>query len=177
MDRSLFLRLSNCYYKSCRYFLVIFWFLGLLLGLCFAIMTDGKLDSVLRLSVLADVSIESLLVVTLMPLVFVFLAVFLSKPIIIILIAFLKAFILEFVVASYLQLFVNSGWLVCSLMMFGDIILIPFFWLVLIRWERYRRMIIYKDIILGFLFASAVLFVHYCFILPFWADLIFLQKG
>lgn len=158
--------------KGCRFFLACSWLSGLACGILVYLSAGGLLVSLMRSTVYVPVSIVGLLCVTTLPFLFSALAVFLSKPGLLLPICFGKAFLLAFVSIGIFQAFGSAGWLLRWLLLFGDCASVPvlyWFWLrylpgtrPLCGWEAFSMLS------LGVLIGS----VNYSVISPFLVRLI-----
>ena len=94
------------------------WTLGLIAGAFSSVSAGDILLPTMRAALCSGVSISGLLTVTLLPLLFSALAVYISKPMLLLPIAFGKGFLYSFWAGGILRLFGSSGWLVQLLLMF-----------------------------------------------------------
>lgn len=116
--------LQNFWQRSCKGFLVICWFLGLLVGIVIACGAD---DSYF-LTMLSDeftVSITGLLMVVVLPFLFTAVAVFLSNRFMLLTVVFLKAFSFGYIGFGIMSVYSSASWLVRFLLMFSDICSLP----------------------------------------------------
>ncbi len=177
MGGLLYHSLSNRCCKSWIYFLAIPWVVGLLLGSILFLSVDGVPASLMHSVLFSELSISGLLTVVLLPLLFAAFAVYISQPIVLYLVVFFKAFTFAFILTGYLVTFVPSGWLICGMLMFSDIVVVPFFWYFLLQIDRCDYCSLRRNSA-GYLICAAVIVLFdYCFIMPFWAELISFQKG
>ena len=128
MDRFLRLNLPFLCCRTPRTLLAIFWIAGLILGAMFALSADTLLTPTMHTALFCGMSISGLLTSLLLPLLFTALAVYISQPMMLLLIAFLKAFLFSFVGVGLLMAFGTSAWLIRNLLMFSETLSLPIFW-------------------------------------------------
>lgn len=116
-----------------RMLLGIFWFLGMLIAVVSYSQARISFASMMRLAVADQVSIVSLIVSVLLPYLLSAFAVYISKPLLLLPIAFLRGFSLMLVLMGTSEAFGNAGWLVRSLFLFSDLSFMPFLYLF---WHR-----------------------------------------
>ena len=110
--------------------LIISWCLGILFGYFFY---EPSFSSMVRCAVMQPVSIVGLFSCLFFPLLFSYLSVIMNKPIIILIVCFLKAASFGFSVTILSSLFATATWLVRFLLLFSD----SFFCIVLLLlWLR-----------------------------------------
>ena len=97
--------------------LMISWCLGILFGYLFY---EPSFLSMMRYAVMQPVSIVGLFSCLFFPLLFSFLSVIMNKPIIIMIVCFLKAASLGFSITILSELFATSTWLIRFLFLFSD---------------------------------------------------------
>ena len=97
--------------------LMISWCLGILFGYFFY---EPSFLSMMRCAVMQPVSIVGLFSCLFLPLLFSFLSVITNKPIIIIIVCFLKAASYGFSITILSELFATSTWLIRFLFLFSD---------------------------------------------------------
>lgn len=125
--------------RGCRFFLACSWLSGLVCGILVSLSAGSLLVSLMRSTLYVPVSIVGLLCVTILPFLFSALAVFLSRPGLLLPICFAKAFLLAFVSVGILRAFGSAGWLLRWLLLFGDCASVPvlyWFWLRYISGNR-----------------------------------------
>lgn len=114
--------------------LALFWSAGLFAGFIFYRNTGNSSVSLMCGALNCAVSIVSLLSVILLPFLLSAFAVYFSRPYLLLVIAFVKAFSLAFVSAGLNTAFGAAGWLAQLLLMFSDCCTVPILWLY---WLRY----------------------------------------
>lgn len=117
--------------KISNAFLTFFFLSGLLLGAVLFYLSGSSLFSLMRSGFLSSVSIVSFLSCSFLPFLLSALAVFFSHPWLIILIAFVKAFLFSFVSLLTIFTFQPSGYFIRFILQIGDFISLPvlyFFW-------------------------------------------------
>lgn len=119
--------------------LAFFWTAGLMFGILLFNRTGYFGFSLMRGSVFGSVSIVWFLAVSIFPLLFSALAVFLSFPCFLLLISFVKAFSFGYMLAGLHFTWSNAGWLVRLAVLFHEYFLIPllyWFWMKHISGEE-----------------------------------------
>jgi hypothetical protein len=111
----------------------IFWFLGMLSAVVTYSQTRISFSSLMRLAAADQVSIVSLILSLLLPYLLSAFAVYISKPLLLLPIAFLRGFSLMLVFMGASEAFGSAGWLVRSLFLFSDLSFMPFLYLF---WHR-----------------------------------------
>lgn len=112
-------------------YLALCWIAGLLMGSLLAIGAGNAFSSWMRTADLGCVSIVSFVTVLFLPFLFSAFAVMISRPQLLLLICFLKAFSFGFCASGITQCFQSAGWLVRGLLLFSDGCLLPvllWFW-------------------------------------------------
>lgn len=106
-----------------------------LLGMLIAVVTYSQtcISSMMHLAASDQVSIVSLIVSVLLPYLLSAFAVYISKPLLLLPIAFLRGFSLMLVLIGTTEAFGSAGWLVRSLFLFSDLFFMPFLYLF---WRR-----------------------------------------
>lgn len=136
MQYTVFRHDSNFRCKKFVVFLAFFWIFSFVAGVLFATYFHNIPLSLMRIVVVGHVSIVGLVVILLLPFVLSVVAMRLSMPWIIYMIAVLKGFCYGFSIYFLLISYFDSAWLVCSLVMFsvycGQIPLFLF-------WTRYMN--------------------------------------
>lgn len=97
--------------------LVLSWFLGILLGCFFA---EPFSVSLMRSAVLQPVSIVGVFVCIFLPLIFSFVSFYANKPIIILIVCFLKAVAYGFSCLLVYRTYDSAAWLIQVLFLFSD---------------------------------------------------------
>ena len=107
-------------------------FIGYFLGSCLAALTVSSFHSLMRSALTGSVSIVSLLSVTLLPFLFSAFAVYIRQYWLFLPIALFRCISFSFLGSVILYAFGSSGWLICLLFLFSDILSLPllcWFWL------------------------------------------------
>ena len=111
------------YFKNNRYMIVfsLFWSVGVLVGygLFFASKPFAFLQ--MRSAVLQPVSIVGLFCAIFLPLLCTYISVLINKPILLLIISFIKAASFSFSLLCTSVLYESATWLFCILFMFSDI--------------------------------------------------------
>lgn len=110
--------------------LICSWLFGFLFGY---IMLEPFFFPLMRSSAMQSVSIVGLLVSIFLPFFFSYFAVISHKPIIILIVCFLKAVAFGFSGALISQMFYSASWLVRFLLMFSDFCFMPVLFTLWIR--------------------------------------------
>lgn len=172
MVRLLHLNLSLFDCRTRRLILAFAWILGLLLGSVISLAADNILSPTMLAAVHSNMSISGLLTVLLLPLLFSAFAVYISKPILLIPIVFLKAFLFSYSAAGFLIACDSAAWLLCFLMMFSDTLMLPFLWWFWIRTLTLESSTAIRSAVFCSLCAFVIGFCDYAFVSPFLAGLI-----
>ena len=112
--------------------LATFWLLGLLLGAYLHISADTFYPSMMRSAISGRVSIVGSLTVALLPFLFSAIAVYLSQPLLLISIAFLKGIFLSLVALGIGRTLGSVAWLILGMVMFSDFSMtlpLMFYWI------------------------------------------------
>lgn len=172
MDRFLNLKLPNFGRKVSLTILAVVWLLGLLLGTVISICAGDSLVSLMRMAVSGRVSISGLLSAMVLPFLLSALAVYIQKPVLLVLIAFGKAFLVSYLGLGAMAAYGSAGWLVRWLLMFSDCCSLPLLWLYWLRLLSGKRR--FASIETAALMIAVVLIgsLDYCVVSPFLAVLI-----
>lgn len=127
MDRFLRLNLSFLHCRNYRDLLAFVWCAGLLFGTLLSTVAAIP-EHVLSAAVFGKASFFTLLSVLLLPLVLSVLAVYFSKNWLLAPVAFCKSFFFSFVAAGFAATYGSAAWLICGLVMFADLMLLPLLW-------------------------------------------------
>lgn len=120
--------------NGCCFVLAFCWLAGLVCGILVCLSAGSSLSSWMRSTVFGSVSIVSLLFAAILPFLLSAFAVYISKPALLLVICFCKAFLFSFVSLGVYQAFGSAGWLIRLLLLFSDCMLIPLlFW----YWHRH----------------------------------------
>lgn len=172
MDRFLNFNLPTLRCKGPKVLLACAWFLGLVTGILFSISASDSLFPTMRAAVSGCVSISGLLSAMLLPLLFSAFAVYISQPLLLIPIAFLKALIFSFLGMSIMAAYGSAGWLVRFLLMFSDCMMLPFLWWYWLQAISCPRRAAVRNTALVFVIAVMIGSFDYCVISPFLAKVI-----
>lgn len=116
--------------RTLRSWLALIWCVGMLFGALASLTADISYSSTMHAALFGSLSISGLLAALLLPLLITAFAVYFSKPIWILPLAFLKAFMFAFTATGLMVSFGSAGWLVRLLLMFSDTLVLPILWLV-----------------------------------------------
>ena len=168
MDGFLYLDFSRVCYKKFRAFLAILWVVGLLSGSFLALSQSDRNVSLITSASSYDMSLY-------MPMFLMFtivVAVFISNKWLLLLLAYSKAFSFSYTWVCLLTIFDSSNWLMRVLLMFGDVLALPVFWLVWLRFGSTHRRSALLACVYGAVLVSLIGCVDYTVVVPFWAQLI-----
>lgn len=172
MDRFLYLNLPKFACRVSPFVLAVSVFLGHFLGVCFSLCASSSFLSMMRMAVSSPVSIVSLLSAILLPFLISAVAVYLDRPVLLLPVAFVKAFCFSWVGLGVLSYFGSAGWLIWFLLMFSDCCSLPvLYW----YWRRHIRENSSFDWSVSILVLSILVLIgafDYCFISPFLANII-----
>lgn len=171
MDRFLRLNLSFLCCRTPRTLLALFWVAGLLLGAILSLSADTLLLPTMHTALFGSMSISGLLTSLLLPLFFTAFAVYISQPMLLPLIAFLKAFFFSFTAVGFLMTFGASAWLIRNLLMFSETLTLPLLWWLWMYLLSENCVVWYSTIPVG-LAIVLIGCVDYTFIGPFLAALL-----
>ena len=167
----------NWWRKGSTVFLALSFSLGFTFGLFLFLISGDSLFSLMRRTLYGSVSIVSLSLALLLPFLFSAFAVFISKPGMLLLISFCKAFLFSLISLGVLASLGSSGWLIRYLLIFGDIVTLPILYLF---WQRHisgERTLcsteVFSIVSLIFLIGS----IDFCIVSPFLTGLINSWKG
>lgn len=152
--------------KWSRAILAFTWFLGLLSGLGLFLSSGESFCWLIHQAVRAKTSFAMLCGTLLLPFLFSVIAVYLSKPLFLLIVCFFKAALLMFVSSGVYYFYGSAGWLVRILLMFSSISFAPVLYLF---WHRYvsgHNVFIFRNSV-GFLLLAFVLVgIDYSIIIP-----------
>ena len=144
-----------------RICLCFFWLAGILSGCAFAMRNSSLFHPLMRGSVFQTVSIVGLLVSILLPLLFTWISLITGKPIIILIVCFIKAAAFAFCSVLIHQCYGNASWMVRFLYLFSDscflIILFSLWYWCLGTGQRIGNSILSFCSLIGVLLAAAEL--------------------
>ncbi len=172
MDRFLHLCFS---FFHCRFKTVLIaaaWVAGLLFGSLVSLKADTILASTMHGAVSGSVSIFGLLSVLFLPLLVSALAVFISQPLLLVPVVFLKAFSFSYTAAGLFMVYPTAGWLLQALMMFSDMLMMPAYWLLWLRAASGDRCTALRWSAVCAACAALIGCVDYTVVAPFLAHLI-----
>ena len=151
--------------------LALFFLLGLLLGVWFSLCASDALVSPMRAVVSGRVSIIGLLSSLALPLLFSAFAVYIGRPLLLIPIAFCKAFSFSFLGCGLLTAWNSAGWLITCLTLFPTGCSLPVlcrYWLGQIFRPGFRL----PPLLLSLAALAVIGIANYYLILPFLAVII-----
>ena len=119
--------------KGYMLYLALCWSAGLIAGCAMAASAEPSVISLMRMAVFGPVSIVGLLGVTLLPLLCSALAVYLSRPFLLLAAGFCKACFFGFIAFAVRIAFGNAGWVYQQLLMFCDACTLPMLYCFALR--------------------------------------------
>ena len=172
MDRFLYLNLPKLSCRVSPFLLAVFFFLGHFLGVCFSLGAGDSFFLMMRMAAFTPVSISGLLSAATLPFLFSAVAVYFKRPVLLLSVAFMKAFCFSCVGLGVIACFGSAGWLIWFLLQFSDCCAMPLlYW----YWRRHIRGNGAFDWAVSMMLLSALLLVgafDYCVISPFLADIL-----
>jgi hypothetical protein len=163
---------SSLVKRKLRMLFVLFFLLGIVFGTYLCGIADYSLSSWVYTAGMPRISFWGLCVVLLIPLFVSFAAFYFDVPILILPIAFFKAFIFGFCSSIIVFAYGDAGWLVRFLLLFSDsamLIVLCWYWLTHLNGERFR---LKQDTFLCLCIALAIGIMDYMYISPFTASLL-----
>ncbi len=124
---------SFTFRKYNPFFLALSWILGLGYGVFVFRNTGSDLVSLMPLAVMRQPSIFGLLLSSVLPFLFSAFAVYICVPGLLLVISFVKAFLLAYVSCGIFSAFGSCGWLIRWLLLFTDLIGTVFLYLYWLR--------------------------------------------
>ena len=152
--------------RTCIYILACLWILGLLLGIYTAVQSGDSFSLMMRGRDLT-VSIFGLLLTVVLPFLLSAIAVYLSHPFLLLGIVFGKAFLFGYCCCGLLTVYGDAFWLIQPLLMFSDLLSLPFlmrFWLRSFRQPEQLRI---RSCLLLLVIPVAIAVVDICIVSPF----------
>ena len=165
-------KFSSLVQRKLRLLFVSFFVLGIVFGICLSGMVHNSLHSSVYTAGRADISFWGLCVVLLMPLLASLVPFYFNIPILVLPIAFFKAFIFGFCSCCIAFAYGDAGWLVRSLLLFSDstmLIVLCWYWLTHLDGNRFR---LKQDTFLCLCVALVIGITDYMYISPFAALLL-----
>ncbi len=151
--------------------LAFFSFSGSLFGVLISYTSDSFLPHLMHRTIASPVTIVGLVSVTFFPFLITAIATFLSKTYLFFLLAFFKCFSFAFVRSCVYISFPQAGWLVGTLLLLSDsivVMLLHWFW---IRHLHSIRDTAIKDMIFCLAVTFAMCIIDYRWVLPFLMNL------
>lgn len=150
--------------RFCFCFLAVAWFFGLLLG---AYVSRSSEPFSVRVDVLGSVSFFSLLTATLLPFLFTSVSICFSKPNLIIVLAFVKAFLTAYCSQLFYSVYGAACWFVSFLVLFSDCMTAPIIWFLWLRFLRpVDRRTCYIVVTINILLAAIIVYFDHRYIVP-----------
>lgn len=158
--------------KDKLFFLAFFSFCGTLFGTLTSYHLDSFILALMRRGSFASVSIVGLIVVNFLPFLITSVVILLSKPFLFLPIGFLKNFSFAFIRSLICISYGQAGWLVGTIMLFSDTIVI-----VLLHWFWIRHIdgiqdYAYRDLSLCFAVSFISCVIDYIWVSPFLIQLL-----
>lgn len=145
--------------------LALFWFIGLLAG--YTVATRISLSVLMRTFSLERVSFLGLVLATIFPLAISAAALRSSAPLLILPIAFIKAFTFSFCASALSVVYADAGWLARWLYIFSDSIMVIFLLWFWVRNITKNTVIFRKDFASCLFAASLLVCIDYFIVSPF----------
>ena len=171
MTKQSFFSLPAFWHRRAAFVLIAFFLLGHVLGILLSGSAGTFFLSSMRTVVSSRVSIVSLLSSAVLPFLFSAFAVWLAQPMLLIPIAFWKAFLFSYLGYGLFSAWGSAGWLIAGLVMFGKICAMPllcWYWLRYVCGRRFEVPVF--CLILGAL--TCIGMVEYYLIVPFLGSII-----
>lgn len=172
MDRFLHLNFSFLRCRTLRPILAFVWICGLVSGAFISLSADEFLASTMHALIRSDMSISGLLAALFLPFLISFFAVYLSQNWLLLIVAFFKAFLFAYTGAGLILSFDAAGWLLCLLLLFGDVLTLPALWLLWLRCLHSSGRSAWCSSIPSVIVAGFAGIFEYCVVAPFLASLI-----
>ena len=172
MDRFLHRSFAAFSYRISCFVFAIFWIAGLLSGILMSYCADVSLFRLMLSGLDARLSIVGFLSVLLLPLFLSFLAAYLTCPLVICVIAYLKAFLFAFLGMVILHSFRSAAWLIHFLMMFSDLLILPVLWWFWIQVLSGSRSVVFRSGVVSAICIILIGIFDFTAIAPFLASLI-----
>ena len=157
---------SRCTNVHPRILFLVVWVIGLVLGFFFAMKMPDEALSVIRTIRNSDVSFAGLLVSLLLPFALSVVALWFHFPLVILPLAFIKAFAYSFCASVLMRSFGEAGWLIYRLYLFSDSCMsVVFIWF----WNRNICQITdgwKKDSVLCLIISVFVFCIDFSFVTP-----------
>lgn len=164
---------KNCYFSRKMDTLVLAFFSvsGILLGVSISYSSDLILFSMMHRMLTSPVTIVGLVSVNLLPFLITAIAICLSKPYLIFLLAFFKCFLYAFVRCGISIYFFQAGWLIGALLLSDSIVIALLHWYWIRHLHAFRKNAI-KDMAFCLLVALATCLIDNLWVSPFLITLI-----
>ena len=158
-------------HSSCKFVILLLWTLGFLCGIFSAASADN-LSSLMLTCCDAGVSIVGLIIVPFFPFLFSAIAVFCSSPLLLYLTGFCKSFLLGFSIRAVFIVFSGGGLLICTLLLFTDLLTTPAIFLFQLRCANRHSKRLLQSCISVLIWFLTVIAVDYTWITPLLRDII-----
>lgn len=158
--------------RTQRTALASLWIIGLLFGAVIALSADTFLVPTMLSALQGSLSIFGLLIALLLPLLITALAVYISQPILLFPLAFLKAFLFAFSAVGVFASVGESAWLIKGLLMFSDTLALPFLWWLWLQVVDSEDGTVLRCMVPAAVFVVLIGCFDYAFVAPFMARLI-----
>ena len=157
---------GHCFSRERRYFflLIACWLIGLLIGYLFSKPFSSAL---MRSAVQQPVSIVGLCVTVFFPLCFAYFSFLSEKPIVLMIVSFIKAVAFSFSGALVWHYFQSAGWIICFFLMFSDCCFLVVFLILLLRYFSGVSLHLKTDFCISAFIAICIATADYFVISPF----------
>lgn len=172
MDRFLFTRFLSFRCKESVFYLALSWILGLIFGASFGLASENISTTAMHRALISTPSFPGLLSAAMLPALFSAFAVYISKPVLLIPIAFCKAFLFSYLSLEVLTAFGSAGWLIHLLFLFSDTLMLPLLWSFWLKTEHHDRNSTLCCTVPVLITALMIGSIEYCFISPFLAHIL-----
>lgn len=157
----------------CKVLFAVLWCLGIFAGSYLVLHSDASFISLMRRPSIQSVSIVGRYFLLILPFIISVIAMHLHLRFVFFLMAFSKAFLFSYSCCFLIAIFGSAGWLFQFLILFFDLITIPFlilFWTRNVTTDAHRM---HRDLTLYLIFLLIILCVDYFAILPFATKLLY----
>ncbi len=162
----------HSYCRTSQFYLALIWCISLSIGACLAFRFRDNIVSLMYLIPTCHLSIISLGLIALMPLLFICVAIILSVPEVVYIFAFFDSVSFAFTLVSALLAYSSAGWLVFFLISFSrTVLLVPRLYFYMRCFTKEKNVLI--DIIYVLAIAILICFVDYFVVSQFMQQLIF----
>lgn len=167
MDRFLHLRLSDLCCRRYRCTLALLWVFGVLFGLLHSYIGGFRLRALIHVVLFSDTNFLSLLSAAFLPLFISYLIVWLSRPIYLLPLVFLKGFLFAFISFTFYCAFRSSAALLLGFFLFGDLLTMPVLWWIWVSSFSDNKLSLLLKLCCAFAFAAFICLFNSFVLVPF----------